>query len=142
VESLASERGQTVRIDVTDVELCVRADRTRIRQIIGNLLTNALKFSADGASISVGAKLVDEASVELWVEDHGVGIAPEDQFKIFEPFVVLDHAQRRNTDGVGLGLALVRSLLTLQHGSIRVESERDRGARFIVRLVRAPDRER
>jgi len=118
---------------VTDeLESCVvMADENRMRQVIWNLLTNAAKFCAEGG-VTVAVRAVGEQA-EVSVSDTGCGIAPEALDRIFERF----HQEGRSAraSGLGLGLWLVRNIVTLHGGSIHAESEgRDRGATFRVRL--------
>ncbi|GEM_PF-2249587 len=110
----------------------VTADRRRVRQVLFNLLSNALKFTPEGGSVEVRAyREGDRVVVE--VEDTGVGIAPQDQGKLFNEFTQVGEGARRG-GGAGLGLALSRRLVELHGGSIRVESEPGRGSTFSFTL--------
>lgn len=108
-------------------------DSVRLRQILTNLIGNALKFTQEGG-IKVEACRTSEASLQLSVEDTGIGIDPAAIESLFEPFQQADIATTRRYGGTGLGLTIVRQLVDLMRGSVRCESEPKRGSRFIVTL--------
>jgi signal transduction histidine kinase len=109
------------------------ADPQRLGQILRNLLDNALTHVSEGGAIVVSAAR-SGAAVELAVADDGPGIAPEHLPHVFERFYRADPSRARSTGGAGLGLAIVRQLAAGHGGSVRVESEPGRGARFSVTL--------
>jgi PAS domain S-box-containing protein len=112
--------------------LIVRWDRDRIEQVLMNLFSNAIKFGAGGA-IEVDAR--SQGSIaELSVRDHGIGISPEDQQRIFGRFERA--VSTRHFGGLGLGLYISAQILRAHRGSIRVESEPGQGARFVIELPR------
>jgi signal transduction histidine kinase len=111
--------------------LRVLADRGRLRQVLLNLLSNAIKFTPDGGRITVVAAPANGgAAARVAVIDSGIGIAPEDQVKLFQEFVQLDASASRKYEGTGLGLALSRRLIELHGGAIGVESEVGKGSTF------------
>jgi signal transduction histidine kinase len=115
----------------------VRADQERVRQILLNLLTNAIKFTDAGGSVTVACGCSDD-TVWLSVTDTGRGIEPDKLQRIFEPFVQVDrHLTNVSQQGVGLGLAISRDLARRMDGDIAVESELGRGSTFILSLPRA-----
>jgi signal transduction histidine kinase/DNA-binding NarL/FixJ family response regulator len=117
--------------------LSVRGDSFRLRQIIANLISNAIKFTAAGevtVRVSVVAQTQAEVALSICVQDTGVGIAPQAQARIFEHFGQADGSTSRDYGGTGLGLAIAKRLIELMGGGIRVESEPDRGAKFYVEL--------
>ena len=115
---------------------CVVADRTRLEQIVTNLLDNAIKFTPAGNRVRVAVAAAGEW-VELIVDDDGRGIAPQLVGRVFDPFVQGDQGMSPSAGGLGLGLALVKRLVELQGGSVSVASAGvGRGARFSVRLPR------
>jgi CheY-like chemotaxis protein len=119
-----------------DEPLYVEADPVRLAQIVGNLLDNAKKFTEDGGSIAVEVELAD-GGVALTVRDSGIGMTDETLENIFEPFFQGNSSLERSAGGLGLGLALVKGLVELLHGTVRAESPGlGRGARFIVWLPR------
>jgi signal transduction histidine kinase len=112
----------------------VDADPTRLEQIIGNLLGNALKFTAEGGTITVSAAREEDHAV-LRVADTGIGMAPELAARVFEPFVQGERPLDRSQGGLGIGLTLVRRLAELHGGSAEAASEgAGRGSVFTVRL--------
>lgn len=115
----------------------LRADPERLQQVIGNLLSNAVKFTGSGGRIAVGLR--DEgAYTELTVEDTGQGIAPELLPHIFDRFRQGDASSIRNSSGLGLGLTLVREIVTLHGGAVSAHSAgAGAGAAFTVRLPRS-----
>ena len=121
--------------------LRVQADRGRVRQILLNLLSNAIKFTPDGGRITVAAALVNGGEgphARITVTDTGIGIAPEDQPKLFKEFSQLDASASRKHEGTGLGLALSRRLVELHGGAIGVDSAIGRGSTFWFTLPQAP----
>ncbi len=126
------------------------ADEKKLQQILLNLISNAIKFTPNGGKISVSVTyrprlqtesvLSSEAApettgiLEVSVEDTGIGIRKQDQDAIFESFRQVDSSFTREYQGTGLGLALVKQFVTLQGGSIRVESEVGRGSKFIFSI--------
>jgi signal transduction histidine kinase len=118
--------------------LRVQADRGRVRQVLLNLLSNAIKFTPDGGRITVVAGAVNGgAEVRIAVTDTGIGIAAEDQPKLFQEFSQLDASASRKYEGTGLGLALSRRLIELHGGAIGVESEMGKGSTFWFTLPQA-----
>ena len=115
----------------------VVGDRDRIRQVLFNLLTNAIKFTGAGGSVSLSADS-DNGTVHIRVRDTGPGIPTEMHERIFDPFVQLRRGAGGGlSDGVGLGLAISRELARAMHGDLVVESEPERGATFTLTLCRA-----
>jgi len=106
------------------------ADARLLRQILINLLGNALKFSPPGAPIEIGAHRTEAGGIEIWVRDHGIGIAEADQARIFEPFEQADTKRSRQFGGLGLGLSLVRAFVAAHQGRIAVDSRPGQGTRI------------
>ena len=116
--------------------LGVRGDAYRLRQVLVNLINNAIKFTRQGEVI-VRARVApegDRCRVSLCVEDTGVGIAPEALGRVFEQFSQADGSTTREFGGTGLGLAICKRLVTLMGGSIEADSEPGKGSRFRVEL--------
>jgi len=123
-------------------DLRVQADRGRVRQVLLNLLSNAIKFTPDGGRITVAAGPVNGGTgggseVRIAVTDTGIGIAAEDQPKLFQEFSQLDASASRKYEGTGLGLALSRRLIELHGGTIGVDSEMGKGSTFWFTLPQA-----
>jgi signal transduction histidine kinase len=113
----------------------LRTDEDRIQQILLILVDNAIKFTPSGGRIGIDA-IGDQKNkrIKIAVWDTGIGIAPENQSLLFQPFVQLDARLAREYEGSGLGLALAQQLAELFGGSIAVESAVDKGSRFTVTL--------
>ncbi|MBN2117302.1 MAG: substrate-binding domain-containing protein [Anaerolineales bacterium] len=109
----------------------IRADAVRLRQIFLNLLSNARKYTEDG-QITLGAE-VAPPEIHFWVTDTGLGIDPEQQERIFEPFVTLED-NRRIAGGIGLGLSITRHLVALHGGRMTLDSRPDQGSTFHIYL--------
>jgi signal transduction histidine kinase len=114
----------------------VLADRIRLKQILSNLLSNAVKFTPEAGAVTVGARAAEEG-LAIWVQDTGVGIAPEDQERIFREFEQADNSLGRQHQGAGLGLALTRKLVELHGGRVWVESAPGQGSAFTFTLPAA-----
>ncbi len=112
----------------------VNIDAGRIRQVLHNLLENALRFSVPGGSIGVRAVMGKENGVVVSVSDTGSGIDPDDLAKVFDHFYKADRARQRGYGGAGIGLALVRKYVELHGGKIWAESEPGRGSTFSFTL--------
>lgn len=117
----ATARGISLEADVAK-GLAVRADRDRLIQILGNYIANAIRYSPDGASVSVQARRAGDA-VEFAVVDHGQGLTPEQRARVFERFYRVDPSRSRALGGSGIGLAIARALATAMDGRVRAESD-------------------
>jgi len=139
VETLVRPQLQAKNISYTPrmcTEIRVVADEDKLGQIMINLLTNALKFTHDGGSVSVNCVMTDE-NVEIQVSDTGIGIDPAKLEAIFEPFVQVDQQLTRSNNGVGLGLAISRELARGMGGDLFASSVKDVGSTFTLRLPSA-----
>ncbi|HEY0971959.1 MAG TPA: ATP-binding protein [Gemmatimonadales bacterium] len=138
VEPQAAAKSLRLEVAPCAPGLAVLADREKLRQILLNLLSNAIRYTPEGGRIEVAARARDGDSVALTVRDTGVGVPPGSQERIFEPFVQLDRSLVETRDGVGLGLAISRDLARAMHGDLMVESEVDVGSTFTLVLPAAP----
>jgi signal transduction histidine kinase len=130
---VAEEKG--VGLDVqASVDLAVLADRSRLRQVVANLLDNAVKYTPSGGQVTMRAR-ADGADVAIEVEDNGPGIAGEDLPRIWDRLYRGDRS--RSERGLGLGLSLVRAVVEAHKGRAEVQSSPGRGARFTIRLPAA-----
>jgi signal transduction histidine kinase len=142
VQLQADSKGLALEVLAPD-DLLIETDPARVRQVLLNLFSNAVKFTDDGGvTISLvpdgGSDCEASPCVAIRVTDTGPGIAPEDQERIFEEFEQTESAISRG--GTGLGLAISRKLAELLGGSLAVESEVGAGATFVFTLPRTPDR--
>lgn len=108
-------------------------DPQRFKQVLYNLVSNAVKFTDDGGLVEIGASHLG-GRIAITVRDNGIGINPDDLLKLFKEFQQLDSSLARRYEGTGLGLALTKKIVELQSGSIHVESEVGRGSVFTVTL--------
>ncbi len=118
----------TVELD-NDV---VTLDQHMVKQVLYNLVSNAIKFTGEGGTIAVTARLVGDAQFELRISDTGIGIKSGDFGKLFVEFQQLEASSTRRHDGTGLGLALTKKMVELQGGRIAVESELGKGSTFSI----------
>jgi signal transduction histidine kinase/ActR/RegA family two-component response regulator len=137
--SVFASVGVELELDVPTAPVRMEGDETRLSQIVGNLLQNAAKFTPRGGRVIVTLRTVAERA-RLTVRDTGVGIDPEIQQRLFHPFEQADRTLARTTGGLGLGLSLVKGLVTLHGGTVEARSEGPgRGAEFIVELPVLPE---
>ena len=130
--ALANKKGLSFALDIADARGVYRGDPTRLRQILYNLISNALKFTKTGEIRVIGR--LGEAGLVLEVSDTGIGISPEGLAKLFGKFHQVDASTTREFGGSGLGLSICRQLAEKMGGRIEVESEVGCGSRFIVTL--------
>ena len=132
------DKKQSIELDLPAKLPPVWADRTRVGQVLTNLVSNAHKYTPEGGVVQVGAEETanlwdpDGAGrvVHLWVKDNGIGISAEDQAKIFQKFFRSDDSKAREAPGTGLGLNITKSLVEMQGGRIWFESEYRKGTTF------------
>jgi signal transduction histidine kinase len=131
-EKLAGKNLKVI-VDLPSKPLMLRADGTRLEEVLHNLLDNAVKFSPDDGQIRLrGASR--GSNVELSVADNGIGISKEHLSRIFERFYRADKARSRELGGTGLGLAIVKHIAQLHGGRVEAESELGRGTTIRVVL--------
>jgi signal transduction histidine kinase len=136
VDPLVQKNHNTLTVTCGDDIGTMTADLTKTRQILLNLLSNASKFTRDGAiGLEVQRRAIEgRTAIEFTVTDTGVGMTAEQASKIFDPFTQADVTTTRKYGGTGLGLALVSRFCQLMGGSVFVESRPGSGSRFTVRL--------
>ncbi|HEV3353213.1 MAG TPA: ATP-binding protein [Acidimicrobiales bacterium] len=137
VRAAAEARG--VDLDVAEIprRITVPGDRRQLVSAVYNLLDNAVKYSESGRSVHLRCSTNGD-SVELAVQDHGIGIPSRDYERIFERFYRVDRARSRETGGTGLGLAIVRHVATNHGGKVSVTSREGEGSTFVLRLPAGP----
>jgi signal transduction histidine kinase len=116
-----------------DASVVVLLDRGALRQILLNLLDNAVKYGPAGQTIVVGSEVSGDRA-RLWVEDEGPGIPHEHRQRVWEPYVRLSRQAEATTGGSGIGLSVVRELVSLHGGRTRVEGAPGGGARIVIEL--------
>ncbi|MBP7334422.1 ATP-binding protein [Niveispirillum sp.] len=143
VRPMTQEKGLTLRVEIApDLPPWLMLDPTRVRQVVLNLLNNAVKFTQAG-SVTLTAGTVTgtdgkEPFLRIAVEDTGIGIAPDRQAQLFEPFHQADASTARRYGGTGLGLAICKRLVTLMGGSVALTSDAGRGSRFWIDIPLRP----
>ena len=133
VTDFTDSKGLNIIFDTDIEENIIACDTEKIERIVLNLISNAIKFSDEGDEIIVDVKNKKEY-VEISVRDNGIGIEVNNLDMIFDRFKQVDKSLSRNTEGTGIGLSLVKSIVELHGGSISVESEFGKGSKFIVVL--------
>jgi PAS domain S-box-containing protein len=115
----------------------IETDRTRLRQILFNLVSNAIKFTAEGKVEIIARVLSDDTILEVEVADTGIGISSEQQAKLFQPFIQTDSGTTQGQEGTGLGLAITKQLVNMLGGEISFKSVATRGSTFRIRIPMA-----
>ena len=133
LESLATEKGVKVEVVLPDEPARVLGDREHLRQVVDNLLNNAIMYTPSGGEIRLVLRL-DPRHVGLDVSDTGIGIAPEDRKRIFERFYRVHKGRSRQLGGTGLGLAIVKHVTQAHGGEVLVRSTLGEGTTFSVQL--------
>jgi signal transduction histidine kinase len=131
-EAAARQKGLTWAVDVPTNLPSVMIDPDRMAQALGNILSNAIKFTPAGGQVSTAVKLADN-QLSVRVSDTGVSIPANEQEKIFEPFYRGSQG-RRIVEGMGLGLSIARDIVSAHGGEIRVESASGAGSTFILQI--------
>jgi signal transduction histidine kinase len=139
MEGLAHERGLAFRLLVPDTPIDVETDADKLRQVLLNLVGNAVKYTARG-EVDIEVRPESAEHVLVTIRDTGPGIAPEHLEQIFEPFWQVDRTQRTQGGGTGLGLSVVRRMLDLLGGEVGVKSVVGEGSTFEVRVPRRAPR--
>ncbi|MBU3158251.1 HAMP domain-containing histidine kinase [Clostridium frigoris] len=133
VTNFTDSKGINIIFDTDTEEKIIACDPEKIERIILNLISNAIKFSDKGDEIFINIKTKDEF-VEISVQDNGIGIEEKNLETIFDRFKQVDKSLSRNTEGSGIGLSLVKSIVELHSGFIYAESKVGTGSKFIVNL--------
>lgn len=129
VRAQTEKRRHTLNLELPERPLVVTADHVRVRQVLLNLLSNAIKFTPEGGRVRLLGR-AEDGGIRIEVIDTGIGIAPEDQSRLFKEFMQVDTSASRHYEGTGLGLALCKRLVELHGGRIGCESARGQGSTF------------
>jgi len=132
LEGMATKKGVELSFD-TDKRIKINANKDRIKQMLINLIDNAIKYNVKGGKVLVKA-FKSEGRIIITVKDTGIGIPPEHIPRIFERFYRVDKGRSRSMGGTGLGLSIVKHIVNLYNGDIKVISEPGAGTEFIVQL--------
>jgi len=131
---LSQAKGQQFTIISPDDPIPARLDRDKIRLALGNLISNAIKFSPEEGQIAVEVVRASVSSAAITVRDTGIGISDRDQKRIFDRFYQAEHAYTRRYEGMGLGLSIAKSLVDIHGGVLEVKSELGKGSAFTIKL--------
>ncbi len=134
IEPLALQKKLEFQVTLPPSPLPLLIDKGRIRQVLLNLLGNAVKFTKKG---EIQVSVVEKSEkIEIHIIDTGIGLSPDEQEKIFSPFSQADRSITRKYGGTGLGLVISKKIIELHGGSIHVRSEKGKGSSFIVKLLK------
>jgi len=139
LHALSASKRLTVEVEVSPVVEQLVIDPAKLKQVLYNYLSNAIKFTPEEGRIAVRAMQEDSDSFRLEVEDTGIGIAAEEVGKLFVEFQQLDSGTTKKHQGTGLGLALTRKIVEAQGGRVGVQSEQGRGSVFYAVLPTRPE---
>lgn len=134
------QKNQTIHVHIHSMDHeQVVGDPVRMQRVVANLMSNAIKYSPDGGAVSItleekSPEVRGYGCYELTVEDNGIGMSSEFQKKLFQPFEREDDVRSRKIQGTGLGMSIVKNIVSLMMGSIEVESEKNKGTVFRVRV--------
>ena len=143
IKQLAFQKQIQVDVEIPPNLPNLLVDERRIRQVLINLLNNAVKFTPAGGQVSLDVAYLDtpdstagagQQRIAISISDTGIGISPDNIKKLFQPFIQIDGALNRQFEGTGLGLALVKRIIDLHHGEVELSSELGLGSCFTVRL--------
>jgi len=132
---VAQKKGLSLEPELPEEDYLVQATEEEVEKILGNLITNAIKYTPAGGEVCVSLATV-AGRMQLRVKDTGIGVASEDVPKIFKEFFRTQRAKRMDPDGSGLGLPLVKRIVEGLGGDITMESVEDQGSEVIVTLPR------
>ncbi len=130
----ASEQGHSFQMEIPDTLPDMNGDRERLEQVIVNIVSNSIKYTPQGGHITLSARMQDERLLQIVVRDDGMGIPKNDVPRLFERFYRVDKARSREKGGTGLGLAIAKEMVEAHRGSIRLESELDKGTTVTILL--------
>ncbi|MCL5405567.1 MAG: HAMP domain-containing histidine kinase, partial [Deltaproteobacteria bacterium] len=130
-EAAAREKRISLELDPLPELPSVVVNRRNMEEVLSNLITNAINYTPEGGKVVLSA-CTEDKYLKLSVRDNGIGIAPEEQERVFAPFYRIKNEKTRFTIGTGLGLAIVKSIVEAHGGYVRLQSEAERGSTFDV----------
>lgn len=131
-EAFVNDSGLTLHYH-SEPNVIIKGDADMIRQATANLISNAVRYTPEGGSITVSV-LQGELMADIVVEDTGIGLSPDEARKVFSRFWRADAGRNRDTGGLGIGLAVVKEIVDRHHGWVQVEGRKGEGARFTIRI--------
>lgn len=137
--AVLDQQGRTIQVDVPKGLPKAAGDPDRIGQVLINFISNAIKYSPEGGAVRVRAE-VEDSRVRVGISDEGIGIAPEDQARLFTKFYRVDSSLTREIGGTGLGLSICKSIIELLGGEVGVQSEPGSGSTFWFTLPLASEK--
>ena len=138
IRPLVEKNGNSIKVTIDPAVQSMRADQTKLRQTLYNLLSNASKFTSNG-SVALDVRMAPEDHISFAVSDTGIGLSPAQSAKLFEPFTQGDASTSRKYGGTGLGLVISRRFAKMMGGDISVQSEAGKGSIFTLLLPRIVD---
>jgi two-component system cell cycle sensor histidine kinase PleC len=132
----AEVAGVSIHRDGLEPTVRIRGDERKLRQVLLNLVSNAIKFTPMGGEVHLGTGRDDDGNVLIRVVDTGIGIAPEDMPKVFSAFGQIDNAWSRRYEGTGLGIPLAKAMIELHGGMLTISSNVGSGTTVTVKLPR------
>lgn len=133
MKNIADKKGIGLEI-INEKVPFIYGNNDNFKQMMLNLVDNAIKYSENGCKVTIGCKCNDNSHITLWVEDNGIGISKEHLKRLFERFYRVDKARSRESGGTGLGLAIVKHIVLNFNGIIDVESQVGTGSRFTIKI--------
>ena len=141
LQQQAKDRQLDLRVEIPPEIGEVHADKRAVKQMLINLVSNAIKFTPAGGTVAIGGKRVG-SRLHFWVSDTGIGMSEDDLARIGKPFMQVQNDYTRRFEGAGLGLSLVKGLVAIHHGTMTIDSEPGHGTMVTISLpVDAPSRE-
>ncbi len=136
-QAQAASKGQNFKLLPFEGQAHIMADTPRLRQVLRNLIGNAIKYTPGGGAVTISG-VVEEEAIQIEIRDTGIGIPPADLPFIFEKFYRVQTSETRDIEGNGLGLAIVKSIVEQHGGKVKVESDIGKGSSFSFTLPRSP----
>ncbi|VXD16213.1 putative Histidine kinase [Planktothrix serta PCC 8927] len=139
VKQQAHQKNIRLSYQIEDVTEALNVDERRMRQVLINLLNNAVKFTPEGGRVRLEVRGdLQEQTISFSVIDNGIGITPEDQSRLFQAFIQIDSRLSRRYEGTGLGLVLVKKLVEMHGGTVKIDSQLGKGSCFTLTLPWTP----